>query len=222
MVSGQIVIDIPNIVGIAPLYIKQDGEKFVYPAYIQLDRFGNVSVSCSESGYWEPDDCWSKCVIRWKIPNNVKGTKLIEFLQDATVKDLLSTVHAGHRVVWRNGEELGELSEDAQKAREALYALIDERLCCEDSLVKIFNPEEWVAKHDLSELWPDGDPKEAAQKIIENASRCDVIIDGDVEEIAKALLDKALKAIMTGKSNSALYVKALQNAGMIHYCFQHC
>lgn len=130
----------------APVYERYPGQTEAQPAHISLDEDGEVSVSSDpEIGGAVPMNVWHGRVRRYRIPCDVKGKALADFLGREDIQQALEVVHGGRTEFWDGSNYVGRLTTAARDAEEFLTAecesWFDESdrvspMTCEDFLIE--------------------------------------------------------------------------------------
>lgn len=113
------------------LYCHYDRQINAQPAYLQLTAAGRVDAGYNpEIGDAMPADVWHGCTLRWTIPNTLTPAGVRQLVTE--LMPLLERVHAGHTDEWSGSNWVGQLTDDAQEANEAI-----------DNICRDLDPEDY-------------------------------------------------------------------------------
>ena len=92
-------------------------------AFLDLDEEGWVTIGPDEEYGAIPEPVWHNRWIRFGVNNELTIEEIDQLLEEIT--PLLEAVHAGHWVEWNGSNHVGQLTEEAQQAKEAIECKID-------------------------------------------------------------------------------------------------
>ena len=138
--------------GPAPLYNQYPGQCQPQPAYVSLDEDGTVSVDWSgEIGNAVPASVWHGRDVRLSISPYASSAGIRRLFDDSEFRALVDQYYAGHSVEWRNGNNVGRLTDDARDALDKLERFADEWFREPDHLDNVCSAGEWLSGADLSD-----------------------------------------------------------------------
>lgn len=190
---NTIKINLDNIVeseSKAPLYHHYAGQLEPQPARLYLDQTGNAWLDWSgEIGGAIPADQWHHRTLSWGVSPYLSKQACLDLLEDENVLTLLTRIHWGHSVEWDGSNHVGVLTDDAAIAVEELQEYLDDRYSY-SAEAQVWDAAEWLRAggwNSLVDVWPSDEPlDQAVDRLIDEADRDGVVLDGDVR---KALLD---------------------------------
>jgi hypothetical protein len=173
----------------APLYTRYSGQTAPQPAYIEMSETGFVSADYSgDIGNGVPIEVYNGRTLTWRIPSDISGDALADFLERDDVVSLLIRIHSGHTVEWDGRNMAGKLTDDAQDANERLEYLASALNDASERTV-VWEVGDWLfTSCSLSEHWSKMPLSEAVEIAEATANDDGIYLDGDVGE---ALLDQA-------------------------------
>ena len=125
----------------------------------------------------------------------LSGSQIVEMIGREDVRALLQRVHDGHDTEWNGNNWVGKLSDDAEKACDALSDIFES----EDGDVQVWNVGDWLFSNcTLADHWPAGEMTlDDAVKGVEDTIEPNMILNGDIED---ALLEDAQHKCRTLRS----------------------
>ncbi len=104
-----------------PLYYQYHGSDHPQPAFIELNKFGEVTAGfVAHTENETPDAVWYGCTHRFYVAPDVFGRSLSNFLESPDVRGVLARIYLGHELYWEGGVRKGRLDKDAKIARDEL------------------------------------------------------------------------------------------------------
>jgi hypothetical protein len=128
-----------------PLLHRYPQQSAPQPAYLTLSAEGVTLTDWDAVSDGAPSNAvWHRRTLRWRLGDPSLTTAEINDLLDAAAP-LVARVHAGHTVVWDGKNHVGQLTDDASAASDAMATL------CDDANSTV----EWDAARDgaLSDYW---------------------------------------------------------------------
>ena len=126
----------------APLYKKYSDYLPEQDAYIEMDEYGFVSASYNpEVGNAVRMDVYQRRTLRFGITPYLSGDELADILSQEKVKNLFSTIYAGHDVRWDGSNHRGFLDGEAESALDELAEYLDRVEPSEETAQAIMDEE---------------------------------------------------------------------------------
>ncbi|UXY13852.1 hypothetical protein N8I74_11015 [Chitiniphilus purpureus] len=199
---------------IAPVYCQYQGQSGPQPAYITIHPESESASAgySSETGNGCPESIYHNRAYRVRIPADVRGTAIAEFLEDTDTQALISSIIAGYSCDWDGSNHRGSLNDDAESALAELEQAA-ERLQWDDCRAQIWD-EDMLGVCFVVEHWPTAKTLPEAIAEIEAAAESEgASIECDLNEY---LLDRAALAFESGNRQiGETHVAALLAAGKI-------
>lgn len=185
----MIAIHTGNLRGqLAPLYRRFSGRYQPQPAYVTLDKDGNVRANyCGLIGAGQPMDVWLGLTRRWGVNPEVNGDQIADLLESGRVRALLERVHAGHSVEWDGSNYVGRLTDDARRASDTLWLIFKDETRTVDG-GGVWRAGDWIDPLSPDDLLKKGESlDDAAGRLMAEASDEKVAIEGGKEEMRDAI-----------------------------------
>lgn len=117
--------DLRRLGGHVPLHVRVDKQHLPRRAFVSLSNDGRVGVGVEDApGAFGPE-MWNSQTIRWYVSPMIDGTALALLLQRDR-RPLLGAVHRGHQPKSGEQDQDWVLTEDAERARQALEKALEE------------------------------------------------------------------------------------------------
>lgn len=124
---------------ILPVHRHYKGQFEAQPARIYMDEEGRVWASYKAESDTSTMDEHHGRTLTWEIPHNITGPSLDHLIQ--RISPLLNRVYLGHSIEWDGSNLVGDLSDDALAASEAIEAEVS--VLGEGDTLDVCSAEDW-------------------------------------------------------------------------------
>lgn len=185
----MITIHTDNLRGeLAPLYRRFSGQYQPQPAYVYLDKDGNVRADyCGIIGAGQPMDVWLGRTRRWSVNPEVNGDQIADLLESDKVRALLERVHAGLSIEWDGANYVGRSTDDARDASDALERIFKDETRTVDG-GGVWRAGDWIDPASADDLLKRGESlDDAAERLVAEAKDEKVAIEGGKSDMLDAI-----------------------------------
>ena len=163
-----------NDESLTPLYLKYSGQCNPQPAYVSMDECGVITADADGNiGNSMSSHVWNARTIRFKCPNSVKSSALIEYLNDQDTQSKFQQLHDMHSVEWDGSNHVGIFTDYDEM--ESIVSTIECELEALD-VVDIYEPYQVIENMSINEIWR-GSWDETLDQLVDD----DIYIDGDLK-----------------------------------------
>ena len=185
-----ITYNIDNIRNNPPaLFCQYPGQTRPQAAYVTLDEHGTITADYTGDvgNSFTPQSVWDGRAYRFRVSSYVNAALLVEWLEGIEARALLERMHTGHSIEWDGNNNVGRLTDDADRAHDAFAEALEG--FGEDTPAQIWSAADWLSDAHLCDLWPaDQTAQQAADTIVAAAQSYGVYIH---DSMVDALLSRA-------------------------------
>ncbi len=150
-------------------------------AYVTLDAHGVVTADYTGDvgNTGTPAHVWHGRAYRFRVSSYVNAALLAEWLEDTEARTLLERICAGHSIEWDGNNNVGRLTDDADRAHDAFAEALG--AFGNDTEMQIWDATDWISDAPLWDLWPaDQTAQQSADSIMAAAQDDGVYIHDSV------------------------------------------
>lgn len=184
----MITIHTDNLRGeLAPLYRRFSGQYQPQPAYVSLDKDGNVRADyCGIIGAGQPMDVWLGLTRRWSVNPEANGDQIADLLESDTVRALLERVRAGFSIEWDGSNYVGRSTDDARDASDALELIFKDETRTVDG--GVWRAGDWIDPASADDILKPGESlDDAAGRLVAEAKDEKAAIEGGKGDMLDAI-----------------------------------
>jgi len=185
-ITGDFIssVDVNNQRGMdIPLYVLHPGQIKPQPAFIQMDKYGNVSAQrFGGIGNTVPEAVFNGRTIRWDVSPAANGDSLADLTESLKVRCLFEMVHQGFEIYWNGNNYVGALDDEAREASEKLNDIFSAE-SGEYTIMNVVSADDWVGgSFSLADLVQKGSVSALAEEFNAQAIAENTAVYGELSE----------------------------------------